>query len=54
MNAGSTSKAAALLGISQPAVSQAIRRLETMADFSLFERIRSRLVPTPGSRRPDA
>ncbi|MGF6931529.1 DNA-binding transcriptional LysR family regulator [Paraburkholderia sp. UCT70] len=46
MNAGSTSKAAALLGISQPAVSQAIRRLETMADFGLFERIRSRLVPT--------
>ena len=46
MNAGSTSKAAALLGISQPAVSQAIRRLETMADFALFERVRSRLVPT--------
>ncbi|WP_232467575.1 LysR substrate-binding domain-containing protein [Burkholderia ubonensis] len=46
MNAGSTSKAAALLGISQPAVSQAIRRLETVADFGLFERVRSRLVPT--------
>jgi len=46
MNAGSTSKAAVLLGISQPAVSQAIRRLETMAEFRLFERVRSRLVPT--------
>lgn len=46
MNAGSTSKAAGLLGISQPAVSQAIRRLETMAEFRLFERVRSRLVPT--------
>jgi len=46
MNAGSTSKAAGLLGISQPAVSQAIRRLETMADLRLFERVRSRLVPT--------
>ncbi|WP_414445565.1 LysR substrate-binding domain-containing protein [Burkholderia sp. 22PA0106] len=46
MNAGSTSKAAGLLEISQPAVSQAIRRLEAMADFKLFERVRSRLVPT--------
>lgn len=46
MNAGSTSKASGLLGISQPAVSQAIRRLETMADFKLFERVRSRLIPT--------
>lgn len=46
MTAGSTSKAAGLLEISQPAVSQAIRRLETMADFKLFERVRSRLVPT--------
>ncbi|WP_250528454.1 LysR substrate-binding domain-containing protein [Caballeronia sp. GAWG2-1] len=46
MNAGATSKASALLGISQPAVSQAIRRLEEMANFKLFERVRSRLVPT--------
>lgn len=46
MTSGSTSKAAGLLGISQPAVSQSIRRLETMADFKLFERVRSRLVPT--------
>jgi DNA-binding transcriptional LysR family regulator len=46
MTAGSTSKAAGLLEISQPAVSQAIRRLEAMADFKLFERVRSRLVPT--------
>lgn len=46
MNAGSTSKAAGLLGISQPAVSQAIRRLESAAGFRLFERVRSRLVPT--------
>ena len=46
MTAGSTSKAAGLLEISQPAVSQAIRRLETMAAFKLFERVRSRLVPT--------
>jgi DNA-binding transcriptional LysR family regulator len=46
MNAGSTSKAAGVLEISQPAVSQSIRRLEGMAGFRLFERVRSRLVPT--------
>ncbi|MBP7566100.1 MAG: LysR family transcriptional regulator [Burkholderiaceae bacterium] len=46
MGAGSTSKAATLLGISQPAVSQIIRKLETSAEFRLFERVRGRLVPT--------
>jgi len=46
MRAGTTSKAAHLLGISQPAVSQAIRRLETAAELRLFERVRGRLVPT--------
>lgn len=46
MRAGTTSKAATLLSISQPAVSQAIRRLETDAELRLFERVRSRLVPT--------
>ena len=46
MTAGSTSKAATLLGISQPAVSQIIRKLETGAEFRLFERLRGRLVPT--------
>lgn len=46
MRAGTTSKAAVLLGISQPAVSQAVRRLETDAELRLFERVRSRLVPT--------
>lgn len=46
MQAGTTSKAALLLGISQPAVSQAIRRLEADADLRLFDRVRNRLVPT--------
>lgn len=46
MNAGTTSKAASMLGISQPAVSQAIRKLETTAGLELFHRIRGRLVPT--------
>jgi DNA-binding transcriptional LysR family regulator len=47
MRAGTTSKAAALLGVSQPAVSQSIRKLEGASELRLFERIRGRLVPTP-------
>ncbi|NMK49930.1 LysR substrate-binding domain-containing protein [Achromobacter sp. Bel] len=46
MQAGTTSKAATLLGVSQPAVSQAIRKLETSSELRLFERLRGRLVPT--------
>ncbi|HYG45617.1 MAG TPA: LysR substrate-binding domain-containing protein, partial [Bordetella sp.] len=46
MQAGTTSKAAALLGISQPAVSQSIRKLEQSSELRLFERVRRRLVPT--------
>ncbi len=47
MTSGSASRAAMLLGISQPAVSQALRRLETEAGLQLFERVRGRLRPTP-------
>lgn len=46
MQAGTTSKAATLLGVSQPAVSQSIRRLETDSELRLFDRVRGRLVPT--------
>lgn len=46
MRAGSTSKAARTLSISQPAVSQSIKQLETHAGFTLFFRARSRLEPT--------
>ena len=46
MHAGSTGKAGALLGISQPAVSQSIKKLETESELRLFERVRGRLVPT--------
>lgn len=43
---GSTGKAARLLGVSQPAVSQAIRKLEELAELRLFDRIGGRLQPT--------
>ncbi|AJC22398.1 LysR substrate-binding domain-containing protein [Pandoraea pulmonicola] len=46
MRAGTTSKAAALLNVSQPAVSQSIRKLEASSELRLFERTRGRLVPT--------
>ncbi|MCP1120009.1 LysR substrate-binding domain-containing protein [Robbsia andropogonis] len=46
MTSGSTSKAAGLLNISQPAVSQSIRKLEESAKLRLFERVRGRLLPT--------
>jgi DNA-binding transcriptional LysR family regulator len=47
MGSGTASKAAQMLGISQPAVSQAIKRLELRAGIALFERIRGRLHPRP-------
>jgi DNA-binding transcriptional LysR family regulator len=50
MHAGSTGKAAALLGISQPAVSQSLKKFETGSGLRLFERSRGRLVPTPEAR----
>lgn len=46
MLTGSTSRAAEKLEISQPAVSQAIRKLEENAGIQLFARIRGRLLPT--------
>lgn len=47
MSAGSASKAAALMGVTQPAVSQSVRRFEQAAGFALFHRLRGRLQPTP-------
>ena len=47
MRSGSTGKAAALLGVTQPAVSQSLKRLEAQAGLSLFQRSGGRLLPTP-------
>jgi DNA-binding transcriptional LysR family regulator len=46
MTSGSASKAAQLLGVSQPAVSQALARLEAHAGLPLFQRVRGKLHPT--------
>lgn len=45
-----TTDAAAELGISQPAVSLAIKQLERQLDFALFERRSQRLQPTEEAR----
>jgi DNA-binding transcriptional LysR family regulator len=47
MKTGSTTRAAALLQISQPAVSRSVRRLEDTTKLKLFERSGPRLIPTP-------
>ncbi|HVM77593.1 MAG TPA: LysR substrate-binding domain-containing protein [Stellaceae bacterium] len=46
MLAGTTSGAAALLGVSQPAVSRLIGRLERELSLTLFDRSKGRLAPT--------
>jgi DNA-binding transcriptional LysR family regulator len=47
MVSGSASRAAELLRITQPAVSRAIAELEYRVGFSLFDRVKGRLLPTP-------
>lgn len=46
MRTGSASKAARLLNVSQPAVSQSLRKLEAYAGIALFQRLRGKLHPT--------
>jgi DNA-binding transcriptional LysR family regulator len=46
MVAGSASRAADLLQVTQPAISRAISDLEESLAFPLFDRLRGRLVPT--------
>lgn len=43
---GSISKAAVLLGISQPAASKVLQHAESSLGFKLFERVKGRLHPT--------
>ena len=50
MRSSTTRKAAAQLHVTQPAVSQSLKRLETEAGFALFQRLRGRLHPTPEAR----
>ena len=47
MRAGTASKAADMLGITQPAASRALAEMERGLGFLLFDRVRQRLVPTP-------
>ena len=47
MQTGTTAKAADLMCVSQPAVSRLISELEIYLNFSLFDRNKGRLVPTP-------
>lgn len=46
MSAGSASRAADLLQVTQPAISRSIAELEKDMGFQLFDRVRGRLVPT--------
>ncbi|OUL97986.1 LysR substrate-binding domain-containing protein [Variovorax sp. JS1663] len=50
MRSGTTRKAAAQLQVTQPAVSQSLKRLEAQAGMVLFQRTGARLVPTPEAR----
>lgn len=50
MTTGSATAAPALLRVSQPAVSRALRRLEDTTRLRLFERHGKRLIPTPEAR----
>ena len=45
-----TVRAAHELGLSQPAVSNAIKHLESQVGFPLFERVNNRLFPTAEAR----
>jgi DNA-binding transcriptional LysR family regulator len=51
MLSGSTSAAALALHISQPAISRVLAISEQRLGYPLFERLRSRLVPTPEARQ---
>lgn len=47
---GTTARAAELLNVSQPAISNMIRHTESITGLKLFKRDRGRLIPTPEAR----
>lgn len=47
MRTGSTTKGAELIGVSQPAISRSLKRLEDVTRLKLFERAGPRLIATP-------
>jgi DNA-binding transcriptional LysR family regulator len=51
MTAGSVSAAGRMLHVSQPAISRVLSLTESRLGFQLFERQRTRLLPTPEARR---
>lgn len=50
MKAGTISRAAELLGITQPGVSRTIAVLERSVGFLLFDRVRNRIIATPEAK----
>lgn len=50
MKAGTVSRAAEILGVTQPGVSRLVAELERSLGFALFDRVRNRIVPTPEGR----
>lgn len=56
MEEGSISRAATKMGLTQPAVSMALTKLEEILGYSLFNRSKGHLVPRPEAEllRPDA
>nr|CAD6436033.1 LysR family transcriptional regulator [Rhizobium sp. Q54] len=47
IQSGTVSRAAELMGVTQPNVSRLIGELENAVGFSLFDRVKGRLIPTP-------
>ena len=50
MKTGTVSRAAETLGVTQPGVSRMIAELERSIGFSLFDRVRNRIIPTPEAK----
>ncbi|MBP2562502.1 DNA-binding transcriptional LysR family regulator [Neorhizobium galegae] len=44
---GTASRAAELMGVTQPNVSRLVGELEEAVGFALFDRVKGRLIPTP-------